>query len=75
MKLYDLSLFNTLSLHYAYEEFKRKYGPQSAEAKPKFYAKGSTLPIISSECPGWVCYAEKRCGELALPHMSEVKSG
>jgi iron only hydrogenase large subunit-like protein len=33
------------------------------------------MPLVSSECPGWVCYAEKRCGEMALPHMSQVKSG
>lgn len=30
--------------------------------------------MISSECPGWVCYAEKRVGDLALPHMSTTKS-
>ena len=72
MDLYDLSMFNTLSLHLAYVEFASKL---QKEEKAKFYGKESCLPQISSECPGWVCYAEKRCGELALPHMSTVKSG
>jgi iron only hydrogenase large subunit-like protein len=72
MELYDLSIFTTLSLHFAYREFKSKLGDR--KQKSKFYGKDCILPIISSECPGWVCYAEKRCGELALPHMSTVKS-
>ena len=29
---------------------------------------------MSSECPGWVCYAEKVVGEQAFPFMSKVKS-
>ena len=30
--------------------------------------------VLCSECPGWVCYAEKTIGEVILPHMSVVKS-
>ncbi|CDW83058.1 cytosolic fe-s cluster assembly factor narfl [Stylonychia lemnae] len=32
------------------------------------------IPILSSECPGWVCYAEKVVGDQAFPFMSKVKS-
>lgn len=32
------------------------------------------LPVISSECPGWVCLAEKREGSYIVPYMSNVKS-
>ena len=32
------------------------------------------VPILSSECPGWVCYAEKVVGDQAFPFMSKVKS-
>ena len=32
------------------------------------------LPILTSECPGWVCYAEKTVGEEAFPFMSRIKS-
>ena len=40
----------------------------------KYHKKGDVLPIIASECPGWVCYAEKRVGDLVLPNMSQAKS-
>jgi len=32
------------------------------------------LPLLASACPGWVCYAEKSCGEAVLRHLSAVKS-
>ena len=31
------------------------------------------LPVLSSACPGWICYAEKTHGSL-LPLISDVKS-
>ena len=31
------------------------------------------LPLLSSSCPGWVCYAEKTSASV-LPHLSRVKS-
>jgi len=31
------------------------------------------LPILSSACPGWICYAEKTHGDL-LPFVSSIKS-
>ncbi|KAI1074027.1 cytosolic Fe-S cluster assembly factor nar-1 [Whalleya microplaca] len=34
---------------------------------------GVTRPILSSSCPGWVCYAEKTHPHV-LPHISRVKS-
>ena len=34
----------------------------------------SKLPVLSSSCPGWVCYAEKVCGVSVLHHLSRVKS-
>ncbi|XP_027185315.1 protein NAR1 [Coffea eugenioides] len=32
------------------------------------------LPMISSACPGWICYAEKTLGSYILPYISSVKS-
>lgn len=32
-----------------------------------------TAPILTSSCPGWVCYAEKT-HPYVLPHLSRVKS-
>ncbi|XP_035544730.1 protein NAR1-like isoform X1 [Juglans regia] len=34
----------------------------------------SSLPMISSACPGWICYAEKQLGSYILPYVSSVKS-
>ncbi|MES1918850.1 hypothetical protein MHBO_000746 [Bonamia ostreae] len=36
--------------------------------------QNENLPILSSECPGWVCYAEKTLGKSVIPLMSKVKS-
>ena len=30
--------------------------------------------LICSECPGWICYAEKKVGSIAFDFMSKVKS-
>lgn len=35
--------------------------------------KPATPPILTSSCPGWVCYAEKT-HPYVLPHLSRVKS-
>lgn len=44
----------------------------------RFHAKenGSkqSLPMLSSSCPGWVCYAEKTHGSYILPYISSTKS-
>ena len=59
------------------EEEKKQPAEESKSvpvASQKFYKKAQEMPIIASECPGWVCYAEKRVGDLALPFMSKTKS-
>lgn len=40
----------------------------------KTIAKINSTPVLCSECPGWVWYAEKVVGDTALPYMSLVKS-
>ena len=32
------------------------------------------FPLLTSSCPGWVCYAEKTHGSWILPHISRVRS-
>ncbi|KAL5073603.1 hypothetical protein RYX36_012587 [Vicia faba] len=34
----------------------------------------SSLPMIASACPGWICYAEKKLESFVLPYISSVKS-
>lgn len=36
-------------------------------------ALNSSLPVFTSHCPGWVCYAEKTAPQV-LPYLSTVKS-
>ena len=38
------------------------------------YRSGKKKPLISSACPGWICYAEKTHGNWILPFISQVKS-
>jgi len=35
--------------------------------------QGPTRPVITSACPGWICYAEKTHPHI-LPHLSRLKS-
>lgn len=36
--------------------------------------KTQSIPMFSSTCPGWVCYAEKTHGDLILPYISTTRS-
>lgn len=47
------------------------------ETKKEFlrrYKERKNLPLLSSACPGFVCYAEKTHGDTVLPHLSNVRS-
>ena len=80
----DLSIFNLLSLSLGFDEFKQtflnsdKYKQMSGQQAPSKKAFGAKqedgVPLMTSECPGWVCYAEKVVGDMAFPFMSKVKS-
>lgn len=82
-EVYDLSWYNELSLQLSYLEFKdrflasAKYNTdqlKSVKKGIKWNKDIGHLPLLTSECPGWVCYAEKTIGEEAFPFMSNVKS-
>lgn len=83
IEIYNLSCFDELALHLGQIEFKERFlaSAKNDQEKMKNVKKGikwnqniGNLPILSSECPGWVCYAEKTHGEEAFPFMSKVKS-
>jgi iron only hydrogenase large subunit-like protein len=40
----------------------------------RFQNNRQNLPLLTSECPGWICYAEKTQGEYIIPLISRVKS-
>lgn len=69
--IFDTSCSRDLALIEACNEFIMRYkklGLASVEEN------GSTLPMLSSACPGWICYAEKTLGSYILPYISSVKS-
>ena len=39
-----------------------------------FRLNTGSLPMMTSSCPGWICYAEKTHGDFILPYISQVKS-
>ncbi|XP_060208378.1 protein NAR1-like isoform X2 [Lycium barbarum] len=69
--IFDTSCSRDLTLIESCNEFMVRYkqsqGTSSGESKPP-------LPMISSACPGWICYAEKTLGSYILPYISSVKS-
>ena len=54
-------------------EFVTKYTAKYIEGQSKSETNFN-FPIICSECPGFVCYAEKTCKESLLSHISFLKS-
>eukprot|EP01028_Stygiella_incarcerata_P012861 TRINITY_DN80551_c0_g1_i1.p1 TRINITY_DN80551_c0_g1~~TRINITY_DN80551_c0_g1_i1.p1 ORF type:complete len:488 (-),score=114.15 TRINITY_DN80551_c0_g1_i1:150-1613(-) len=40
----------------------------------RWKSSSGKLPLLCSECPGWVCYAEKTQGDEILPYMSLVRT-
>lgn len=69
--IFDTSCSRDLTLIESCNEFMVRYKQSqctsSGESKPP-------LPMISSACPGWICYAEKTLGSYILPYISSVKS-
>jgi iron only hydrogenase large subunit-like protein len=65
--LFNFNTASLLTLMQSYQEFKERIiNTNSQEKKNNF--------IISSECPGWICYAEKKIGDWVIPHLSKLKS-
>ncbi|KPJ07981.1 putative cytosolic Fe-S cluster assembly factor GA29080 [Papilio machaon] len=54
----DMTVADDLSLLEAQQEFLQRYHEQQSDPTSK------QLPMLSSSCPGWVCYAEKTHGNL-----------
>lgn len=62
----DTTFARHMSLLESVREFKKRRKEMEAGEKQK-------LPMLTSACPGWVCYAEKAQGDL-LPLMSNARS-
>ncbi|CAI9270233.1 unnamed protein product [Lactuca saligna] len=69
--VFDTSCSRDLSLIESCNEFISRYKQSNSDDKE---SSTSFLPMISSACPGWICYAEKTLGSYVLPYISSVKS-
>ncbi|XVF64241.1 hypothetical protein PTKIN_Ptkin09bG0152700 [Pterospermum kingtungense] len=69
--VFDTSCSRDLTLVETCNEFITRYKQSQATDDEKCT---SALPMLSSSCPGWICYAEKQLGSYILPHISSVKS-
>ena len=59
------------------ESFKNKSNEEISRELPdikKKLLKIISKPVLCSECPGWIWYAEKVVGDIAIPYMSLLKS-
>ncbi|KAK1306578.1 hypothetical protein QJS10_CPA10g01820 [Acorus calamus] len=69
--VFDTSCSRDLSLIESCSEFIMRFNKHSQNAGREC---GPNLPMLSSACPGWICYAEKTLGSYILPYISSVKS-
>ncbi|XP_058081624.1 protein NAR1 isoform X2 [Magnolia sinica] len=69
--VFDTSSSRDLSLVETCNEFIMRYNQHHSTGGKGFE---SALPMLSSACPGWICYAEKTLGSYILPYISSVKS-
>ncbi len=72
----DTNAMREASLILGWEEVNQSWRSQDLQTDT-YYGPSSTpipkRPILSSACPGWICYAEKSHPHV-LPHLSHLKS-
>ncbi|KAJ0058130.1 hypothetical protein NL108_007420, partial [Boleophthalmus pectinirostris] len=64
--VFDTSFSRTFSLLESQKEFVERFQRKEQDCK--------ALPMLTSACPGWICYAEKTHGEFILPYISSTRS-
>lgn len=67
--VFDTTFSREFSLLESGREFVSHYRAAAASG-----SRTGQLPVITSACPGWICYAEKTHGSFVLPYISSVKS-
>ncbi|XP_034566877.1 cytosolic Fe-S cluster assembly factor narfl [Notolabrus celidotus] len=64
--VFDTSFSRTFSLLESQREFVERFQRKEQDSK--------CFPMLTSACPGWICYAEKTHGEFILPYISTTRS-
>mmetsp|Transcript_131564 Transcript_131564/g.262531 ORF Transcript_131564/g.262531 Transcript_131564/m.262531 type:complete len:606 (-) Transcript_131564:8-1825(-) len=54
-------------------EFVRRYREANRAADGRTDGQAA-MPLLTSHCPGWTCYAEKVVDPVVLPHLGALKS-
>lgn len=68
----NTKIADDLALIESRNEFLERYKSEVIDNADKAIA--SSMPMLSSSCPGWVCYAEKTHGNFILPFISTTRS-
>lgn len=64
--VFDTTFSRDLALIETANEFMKRF--RNKDIQP------NSLPMFTSSCPGWICYAEKTHGDYILPYISTTKS-
>lgn len=56
------------------ERYKSSSNSNTTTTTTTINEPNSLLPMLTSSCPGWVCYAEKTHGSYILPYISTTRS-
>ncbi|XP_057717658.1 cytosolic Fe-S cluster assembly factor narfl isoform X2 [Corythoichthys intestinalis] len=64
--VFDTGFSRTFSLLESQREFVERFRRKEGD--------GRGLPMMTSACPGWICYAEKTHGQFILPYISTTRS-
>ncbi|KAJ3601724.1 hypothetical protein NHX12_032691 [Muraenolepis orangiensis] len=64
--VFDTGFSRTFSLLESQQEFLERFQRREQDK--------TALPMLTSSCPGWICYAEKTHGEFILPYISTARS-
>lgn len=67
--VFDTTFAREFSLLESGHEFVKRYKSVRGESN-----SAEKLPVLTSACPGWICYAEKTHGTFILPYISAVRS-
>uniref|UniRef100_A0A1A8BU57 Nuclear prelamin A recognition factor-like protein n=1 Tax=Nothobranchius kadleci TaxID=1051664 RepID=A0A1A8BU57_NOTKA len=65
-RVFDTSFSRTFSLLESQREFVERFHRKEQDSK--------AVPMLTSACPGWICYAEKTHGDYILPYISTTRS-
>lgn len=72
-----VTFFKGIGIHYVFDtNLARNIAliEMEEEFVNRFKENDKRFPLLTSSCPGWICYAEKTHGQFILPYISKVKS-